>query len=583
MLEPLPFFFGPTEAPLFGWWHPAAPDMQADIGLILCSPFGFEEVCAHRSLRHLAVAASAAGFSTLRFDYAGCGNSSGDEFDADTWARWIASIHQAADVLKQRSGIRRLCLVGLRLGATLATLAALDRNDVEVLIAIAPIVQGRLYLRELRFLGQTSAGETPYVPAQSDFLEVAGFALSPETTQAIRAVDLCKLAKRPAQRVLIVERDDMTALPDWATMLSGIGVQVRSENWPGYQAMMTDPQRTEIPFAMIANVIAAIKGLSDGFPTAGNAVKPCALTASYEYQESAIRIDAGTSQLFGMLSVGDGDAVNTGIILINSGSVHHIGPNRLWVTLARHWAARGITVLRLDLSGIGESSPRLGAADNVVYSAQAAQDIATALQYMRGHVGKSEIHLLGLCSGAYHAFKAAVAGQRLTSVIMINPLTFFWTLGTPLDAEIKDYEVLGRSSAYRQQLFSFAPWRKLIKGDMDLQYIARIVVRRLGGLFQPYWEKLARMARIPLRNDLAQELTVAARNGVLQRFVFSVGEPGLALLQRQGGSQLGRVQAQHLLSIDLIHGADHTFISRSARERLIAVLDKLVLPKECVP
>ena len=48
---------------------------------MICNPFGFEEVCAHRSLRHLAGAAAAAGIAALRFDYAGCGNSSGDESD----------------------------------------------------------------------------------------------------------------------------------------------------------------------------------------------------------------------------------------------------------------------------------------------------------------------------------------------------------------------------------------------------------------------------------------------------------------------------------------------------------------------
>ena len=41
-----PRYFGPTDRPLFGWIHraPAPPHL----GLVVCSPFGYEAVCAHR-------------------------------------------------------------------------------------------------------------------------------------------------------------------------------------------------------------------------------------------------------------------------------------------------------------------------------------------------------------------------------------------------------------------------------------------------------------------------------------------------------------------------------------------------------
>ena len=48
----------------------------------------------------------------------------------------------------------------------------------------------------------------------------------------------------------------------------------------------------------------------------------------------------------------------TGAVLLNAGLIHHIGPNRIYVKLARQIAALGIVALRFDLSGIGDSLPR---------------------------------------------------------------------------------------------------------------------------------------------------------------------------------------------------------------------------------
>ena len=49
------------------------------------------------------------------------------------------------------------------------------------------------------------------------------------------------------------------------------------------------------------------------------------------------------------------DDLGTGptAILLNVANQHHIGPNRLWVELARQWASDGIRALRVDLSGLG--------------------------------------------------------------------------------------------------------------------------------------------------------------------------------------------------------------------------------------
>ena len=71
--EALYFDSGPHS--LFGWLHRAAGGKGSGLGLVLCNPFGYEAVCAHRGVRTLAEVAAARGVDALRFDYSGTGDS----------------------------------------------------------------------------------------------------------------------------------------------------------------------------------------------------------------------------------------------------------------------------------------------------------------------------------------------------------------------------------------------------------------------------------------------------------------------------------------------------------------------------
>lgn len=575
-----PLYFGPEGARLFGWLHMPEPEARRGVGVVVCNPFGFEEVCAHRSLRHFAQALSAAGWPSLRFDHACCGDSEGNEFDPDVPARWLAGVDTAIDTLKAAGGVQQVVLLGLRQGATLAALAASRRDDVAGLVAIAPVVRGRAYIRELTMLGQ--AGSAPG-SAAADVLESAGFVMARATEDYISQVDLRRLPRAPAPRVLVVERDDIEVSLDWHASLRSQGVQLRAERWPGYAAMTEDPQRAVVPLRMLEGVVQQMRqwdaelGLPPVAPQAVSGDTVLHL-ARERVREAAVRIPAGgVASLFGVLAepdAGERTAGRPAVLMLNSGAVHHIGPNRLWVRLARQWAARGVTVLRLDLSGIGDSAARPGAPENIVYSAHAMQDVADALAYLREQMGASECHLLGLCSGGYHAFKAAVAGHPVVSSMVINPLTYFWHEGDTL-ADVKDYELAALTSRYRDQVFTAEPWLKLLRGQLDARYVLEVGLRRAWSHVSPLLLRLARRLRIPLRDDLAGELAQAVRQGIQLRFVFAAKAPGYELLRRQAGNAIDRLLARQQASLDFVPDADHTFTRLEARERLVALLDRL--------
>src|SRR5262249_55087343 len=152
------------------------------------------------------------------------------------------------------------------------------------------------------------------------------------------------------------------------------------------------------------------------------------------------------------------------IILLNSGGIYRIGPNRLYVAIARRLARAGDLVLRLDISGVSDSAARPGGEGDIVYSGYAVRDVGVGVGWGRRN-GARSVAVVGLCSGAYHALKAAVAGQPIDTVVPINPLTFFWKPGMPLD--FSALRVMLDTARYQKSVTNVESWRKLLRGDVD--------------------------------------------------------------------------------------------------------------------
>lgn len=141
-------YFG-AQHQLLGALHRPQRLRPRSTAVLLCNPFGEEASRAHRMFRVLATQLERAGYAALRFDYSGTGDSLGDS-QAATVDAWVGDVAIAADRLRSSSGAARLAVVGLRFGATLATLAG-ARADLRLrhLVLWDPIIDGAGYLREL--------------------------------------------------------------------------------------------------------------------------------------------------------------------------------------------------------------------------------------------------------------------------------------------------------------------------------------------------------------------------------------------------------------------------------------------------
>jgi len=584
---PEPIFFGPNERSCAGWLHRTAKASRS--GVVICSPLGYEAICAHRSVRRFAEAFAEAGAPTLRFDYDGTGDSAGDDTDAGRLLAWERSTQAAVRALRELCGVERVWLVGIRLGALIATLAATNDPTIAGLIAIAPVVTGRTYLRELVARQMTLELEAPppskglSAPREGD-QEALGFAITAETRSSLMEINLAKRKDKLGQayaqpfEMLVLDRDDLPGADKWVEHLLVQGTKVETRRVPGYPEMMLDPHKAIVPEQMVSEARAWLsprleaaqrEGVSPSSVSTEGRPEPRTRGEFEGVIETPVFVDKA-ALVFGVLSRAE-SAPPTGkaLLLLNAGAISHVGPNRLHVRLARQWALAGHEVLRLDISGLGESRTRPNQAENVVYSDHAMDDIRAAVAFCRRR-GAREVHAVGLCSGAYHAIKGAIDDPTISGYVAINPLTFRPPPPGPI--EFPSSRVAREAARYRQAAGDLEKWKKLVRGQVKVKAVVHTLSRHAAARARKYLREAARKLRLSWNDDVGAELEKLARRQVEQHFVFASNDPGNELLLDEAGSVVRTLQQQGRLTIDLIEGPDHTFTALWTHASLVDVL-----------
>ena len=196
---------------------------KSERAYLLCGGFAGEFEVFRSHLSHLARRLAASGAAVLRFDYLGYGDSDGEFVDAsiDTMCEDTLT---AIDVLKAKSGAQRVGIMGLRLGATVATLVAEGRDDIDRLVLWEPIVKpwDDLYaelrqtlslqtvlFRDIRvtreqIVENVLAGRPSLVEGYDLNVIDDGFPLSAALVESAKRVDLLEHAAAVSARTLVV-------------------------------------------------------------------------------------------------------------------------------------------------------------------------------------------------------------------------------------------------------------------------------------------------------------------------------------------------------------------------------------------
>jgi pimeloyl-ACP methyl ester carboxylesterase len=559
-----PIAFGAAETRCFGWYHAPGGRPRAT-GVVLCRPVGYEGTCAYETYTQLAERLADDGFAVIRFDYHGTGDSIGSDADPDRVAAWQACISAGLDEVQRLAGTPRLALFGVRIGATLATKVASERGGVDSIVLWAPCASGKAFTRELRAAGGRG-------PSDGD-LETMGTLYTAQTLQDLQALDGKPGTTPPAKRALFITRDDIPGAGPLPAAFREAGVESEVVEWPGYTAMMAEPHEVDVPTTTLDSIIEWIRAgePADARPESRAGIEvPLQRDAVFGGVREIPLLFGHEHGLFGILAEPEqldaaDNRAETAILMLNVGTNHRVGPNRLYVKMARAWAARGYRSLRFDLAGIGDSRSAAGYANTRLYSKGSTVDVGAAIERLSG-LGVQRFILVGLCSGAYVAFQTALADPRVTGLVLINPRRLDWSEGETLQSAMqRSYK---SSHYYRRAMFEPETYKRLLKGDIDVLGIAG----RLATLTRVRAQRAANrlLGRAPAEENVLANMRLLSERGTDILLIVAAEDDGLDYLEYHIGPRGRHMSGQPNFRMLMVEGADHTL---SQTESQLHVID----------
>jgi alpha-beta hydrolase superfamily lysophospholipase len=577
-VEKVPLHFGSAARPRFGFYHPPAAARVRGASVLLCNPIGDDLIRAHRTFRHLAERLAAAGFPVLRFDFDGTGDSAGDERDPERAAAWRADVGLAAAELRARSRIDGLALVGLKLGATFAALGAADLGGVDALVLWSAYDNGKAFVAETTKAHRMHVMLQPMSfsggPPADDGQEGLGFLLTSRTIADLAGVDLASLPRAPARRTLVIDTGNVGAQSPIAARLRALGGEVTTQQVPGNKFLTTSPQYAEVPSTSISTIA---DWLEEHCPFADRTTvgaPPRISVAPTALGERPIFF-GGARRLFGILATpppGTARPELPPIILLNAGAAHRIGSHRLYVPLARRWAALGFVVLRVDLSGIGDSPVPAGCRESLTYPRDWLDDVRAAMAFLTEATGAQGFIVTGLCSGGDIAFQLGFKEPRVAGAIMMNPRTFLVNDLSMVDS----YE---RARWYQRSAARGASWRKLLRGEVDVARALKLAAPKVKDLVVTRARRavndLLGFVRLEAaaverqrETDVPYCLRSMAERGVDTYLFVTEHDPGVDYVDANHGAAMRALTALPNFRRTDVPGTDHTFTARWAQQRV---------------
>jgi pimeloyl-ACP methyl ester carboxylesterase len=563
--------------PLFAFVHEPAEAARRDVAVVICPPFGWEEMCSHRARRAWAIALADAGFPCVRIDLPSAGESAGMPQDPARISAWKAAIAAAAGWVREEFSVTRVAAIGIGAGGLAATAAVADHAPIDDLILWGVPARGRTLLRELRAYAAVVAARYPgdgrEEPEQSG-LEVTGFALSEQTLRDLEAIDLTALELPGAERrrVLLVDRDALGVDRRLREHLTQAGVALEVLPAGDFGLLMAHPQEGRVPKATIA---ATIDWLGSPPPGAALAAKGSGVRASeaativhggQEVTETPLTMMTPAGRSFAMLSAPAARAsAPVCAVLLNAGALRRIGPNRTWVELSRRWAGLGVPTVRVDFGGIGDSDgdEHVIATDTGLYSQAMIDQTLALLDDLAGRGLPPRFVLVGLCSGAYWALHAALGDPRVAGAFMINLYSFYWS-----EALVAERDRRETVTALRSGVLG-----RLARGEISSYHVRRALSSIRGGL-----RTRIRSIEGSQESEVGLALDKLRDQGTEVLLALSEGEPLYDQFEREG--RLTRMDRWPNVTIERLPSHDHMvralWIQSAVQARLDRSLDNLL-------
>jgi pimeloyl-ACP methyl ester carboxylesterase len=278
----------------------------------------------------------------------------------------------------------------------------------------------------------------------------------------------------------------------------------------------------------------------------------------------AVYVERGAERLFGIAHV---PAAPSGlaVVFLSSGFQNRAGPHRMYLQAARAVSALGHVAFRVDLPGVGDSTPRPLEANFDCHDPESVRDVVA---FVAARYGSARIVLLGLCAGARVAIRAAARDPRVVGVVAWSAPVVSGPVNMPVAKGGGAY--MGKTQA-RRQLREWAPklldpraWYRYVAAGKSLGAGWAMMRRALAGVLPERFRETAE----PQRDFFAAfDASLRAERPLL--LVYGEDDPvaRAELAERYPEVAAGRNAA---CAYEVIPGGDHTFTRIAATNEAIA-------------
>ena len=549
----------------FGVLHPGRGNRAA----LICGPLSDEALNTYRPLAFLAQQLADAEIPTLRLAYYGTGDSAGDNDEPNQFHQWLGSVAAGVAWLRGHCGVAAVTLIGVRIGASLAARAACDIDAVDSIVLVSPS-GGRQFIHELTLAARIAqrVWQTRQPADDGTWFESHGVRISRATRDALNALDIRKLPDPPAAQALLLESADRPAARDLVQTLQRIGTTATFEVSEDLNFLQRDSSEAEVPHKAFDRIVGWMQSLptQPAISCAQNFPDNPSLDIGAA-RETPIRFGPNGS-LFGILSTPTWPCPDApAVLLINTSANPRWGNARIAVDIARGLAADGVASLRMDASGIGDTSLQTGETGQP-YSEALTRDVVHAVAELAQRTQR-RVLLYGGCSGAYHALQAAYRDSAASGLILVNLQRFVWREGDPSD--IVRRSALRPTRFYLRNILTAQAWLRLLRADFDVANLARVfaarMVRRAVAAIDPAINLLSR--RPTQVRQVRQAVHRLGQRGIPILYVLGENDPGIEEMAEYFGRDGRRLARQRNVTLRFLQGADHTLSAHSVRAALI--------------
>jgi hypothetical protein len=268
--------------------------------------------------------------------------------------------------------------------------------------------------------------------------------------------------------------------------------------------------------------------------------------------------------LIGIITEPSGEYNTTAVLFLNAGLLHRIGPNRLYVKMARNLADHGIISFRFDLSGIGDSKARI---DNLPFEKSSIEEVQEAISYLMSVKNVTDIILIGLCSGADTAFRTSLIDNRITGMIGINGYYIKYDLRQQLREKIGNSV---QERYYRTRIFDYRSWIRFLSGKSNFKVFKKIVKKKMMTIFKN-----------DTSSDTPKSFTgswhLLREKAIKSLIVFSEGSITLDFFRNVHIHEINKLKLNNDIKVEVINHVDHVFTLLWSQDFLNNIINQWIV------